>query len=144
MTITTAPPGVRVGRWQFPGGRAAVAHARRTVHRALRGWGLGPAAGDLADHLAPLVQRLAARTGGRGRGHVHLRLELRPTDRLVLGEVHADVPDAPEPEGPASADERDRGIIALTYGRRPARDGTATWYTHAFTWWQPGTVPADR
>ncbi|REE97338.1 hypothetical protein [Thermomonospora umbrina] len=134
---------VRIGRWELPSGRAAAAQARRTVRNTLDRWGLGPAAGDLIQHLTPLVQQLATRAAARGGVPIGLRLELRPSDRLLLGEVHT-AGDPAEPDDPSPADKVDRGLIALTYGRRPARDGTAVWYTHAFTWWQPGVVIADR
>ncbi|TDB99277.1 hypothetical protein [Actinomadura sp. 7K534] len=126
--------GLRVARCRLPGGRAAAGQVRRTVHGALHGWGLGPVAGDLTDHLTALVQEFLARTASRARGPIDLRLELRASARLLLGEIHNAAPE-PVPEAPG------RGIVALTYGRRPARDGTR--YIHSFTWWHQDAATAD-
>ncbi|TDC70959.1 hypothetical protein E1200_03655 [Actinomadura sp. GC306] len=128
-------PGPRIARCRLPGGRAATGQIRRTVHGALRGWGLGPLAGDLTDQLTALVQELLARTASRPRGPIDLRLELRASARLLLGEIHHAAPD-PAPESPG------RGIVALTYGRRPARDGVR--YVHSFTWWHQDALTADH
>ncbi|MFG2002140.1 hypothetical protein ACGFNU_23610 [Spirillospora sp. NPDC048911] len=124
-----------IGRWQLPDGRSTAAHARRTIHAALRRWGLGPAADTLTNQMASLLQDLTTRVPTRGP--LELRLELRAADRLLLGEIQSTAPDERFPTG-----NRGRSIIALTYGHRPARNGTVTWYTHAFTWSLPGGVPA--
>ncbi|KAB2340620.1 hypothetical protein [Actinomadura rudentiformis] len=134
----------RTGRWQLPSERSAAAHARRTIHAALQRWGLGPAADTLTSQLASLIQDLSTRSAVRVPALIDLRLELRAADRLLLGEVQASTPDRPGPADQTSAGKGGRGIIALTYGRRLARNGTATWYTHAFTWWQPNTITTDR
>src|SRR5690606_40275331 len=61
---------------------------RRRVHGALRGWGLGPVAADLTDHLATLVHEFRTRTATtRVRCPIDLRLELRASARLLLGEI---------------------------------------------------------
>lgn len=136
-------PVLRIGRWQLPAGRAATAQARRTVHGALRRWGLGPAAGDLTDHMTAVVQEFLARTATRAREPIHLRLELRASARLLLGEIYNAFPTPLESAHRALDRGPGRGIVALTYGRRPARDGR--WYIHSFTWWQPDAAfPADR
>ncbi|XVQ11596.1 hypothetical protein ACQP1W_03160 [Spirillospora sp. CA-255316] len=140
-----APP--CIGRWHLPSGRAATAHARRAIHTALRRWGLGPAADALAHQVVSLIQELPGHSAARSPGPIDLRLELRPADRLLLGEIQAAAPDRlgrddPTPGG--RPDEPCRSIIALTYGHRPARNGTATWYTHAFTWYRPDANSTER
>ncbi|XRQ06604.1 hypothetical protein ACN3XK_60395 [Actinomadura welshii] len=128
-------PGLRVARCRLPGGRTATGQFRRTVHGALRGWGLGPVAGDLTDHLTTLVQEFLARTAARTRGPIDLRLELRESARLLLGEIRNAAPE-PAQEAPG------RGIVALTYGRRPARNGVR--YIHSFTWWHQDAITTAR
>ncbi|WUH99829.1 hypothetical protein OHR68_41140 [Spirillospora sp. NBC_00431] len=135
-------PALRTGRWQLPGGRATSRKARRAFRRALRRWGLGSAADDLADQLATLVQDVLARSPMRGRGAFDLRLELRASARMLLGEIH------PLPGRPGAGDQADggaggRGIIVLTYGRRPDRGGAGTRYVHRFTWWRTDTATRD-
>lgn len=137
-----APPTPQTGRWQLPSGRSAAAHARRTIHAALQRWGLGPAAEALTNQVTALIQELSARPATRKRGPIDLRLELRAADRLLLGEIHDTTHDETGPDD--RHPEPRRGIIALTYGRRLARNGTATWYTHAFTWYQPDANTTDR
>ncbi|WP_067792625.1 hypothetical protein [Actinomadura formosensis] len=129
-----AYPGLRTGRWRLPAGQV-----RRAVHDALRTWGLGPAAGDLSDQLTALVQDLLTRAAARGP--VDLRLELRASARLLLGEIRDA---APAPSGAAGrpSDHADgHGIIALTYGRRPSRKRVR--YIHSFAWWQQDAI-ADQ
>ncbi|XRQ09819.1 hypothetical protein ACN3XK_02625 [Actinomadura welshii] len=121
---------VRIGRLQVPGGLSATKQIRRTARGVLRRWGLGPAAGELTDQLTALVQEFIARPAVRGRGPIQLRLELRASARLLLGEIHHL---SPSPAG--------RGVVALTYGRR-SRDGIR--YIHSFMWWQPDATPTDR
>ncbi|MGK5558324.1 hypothetical protein ACSNOI_42665, partial [Actinomadura kijaniata] len=65
-------------------------------------------------------------------------------DRLLLGELHKATPDRTGSGDRIPAGEGERTVIALTYGHRPARNGTATWYTHAFTWTRPDRVATDR
>jgi hypothetical protein len=137
----SAPP---ASRWQLPSGRPAAAHARRAIHTTLKRWGLGPAADALTHQVAALIQELPARNAARGPDPIDLRLELRAADRLLLGEIQSTTSDRPGSGDQTSNGHSGRGIIALTYGRRPARDGTTTWYTHAFTWWQPDTITTDR
>ncbi|MGH3243411.1 MAG: hypothetical protein ACRDNL_23740, partial [Spirillospora sp.] len=60
-------PPLRTGRWRLPGGHATGRKARRSIRRALRRWGLGSAADDLADQFATLVQDVLARSPMRGR-----------------------------------------------------------------------------
>ncbi|MDL4815261.1 hypothetical protein [Actinomadura opuntiae] len=134
-----ARPGLRTGRWRLPAGRAAAGQVRRVVHDALRTWGLGPAAGELSDHLTALVQDLLTRAAARGP--VDLRLELRASARLLLGEIRDA---APAPSGAAdrpSGHADGHGIFALTYGRRPSRKRVR--YIHSFAWWQQDPV-TDR
>jgi hypothetical protein len=140
----TAPPALRTGRWQLPGGRSADAHARRTIRTALRRWGLGPAADALAHQVAALIQDPSTRFAVRGLGPIDLRLELHPADRLLLGEIQGTSPGRPGPHDRTPTGTGARSIIALTYGCRPARNGTATWYTHAFTWCQPNAITTNR
>ncbi|GAA2428172.1 hypothetical protein GCM10010191_46460 [Actinomadura vinacea] len=141
-----APPALRTGRWRLPGGRSATAHTRRAIHTALRRWGLGPAADALAHQVVSLIQESPTRSAAHSHGPIDLRLELRPADRLLLGEIQAATPDrlVPDDPTPAGRPEPRRSIIALTYGHRPARNGTATWYTHAFTWYQSDANSTDR
>src|SRR5690606_39140948 len=104
---------------------------RRRVHGALRGWGLGPVAADLTDHLATLVHEFRTRTATtRVRCPIDLRLELRASARLLLGEIRNAAP-------PSDLGLRAplHGLVALTYGRRPMRNGVR--YIHSFAWWQP-------
>jgi len=127
--------GPRNGRWQIPGGggRTAAAHARRALHDALERWGLGQAAGDVVS----LVNQLVSNAAMRGHGPLDLRLELRESARLLLGEIRAAVPSARETHDQISP-FGDAGVaciaLAVTYGRRAGRDGADVWYTHAFTW----------
>lgn len=134
-------PDVRTGRWQVPGGRAATKEIRRTVRGVLRSWGLGPAVGEFTDHLTALVQEFLARAAGRGDGPIQLRLELRASARLLLGEVHHLPPD-PAGRGYQARDGAvGRGLVALTYGRR-SRNGIR--YVHSFMWWQQDATPTVR
>ncbi|MFB4320486.1 hypothetical protein [Actinomadura sp. 21ATH] len=141
-----APAALRTGRWRLPppAGARRAAHARRTVHAALRRWGLGPAADTLAQRVVALVQEMTARPAARRYGPIDLHLELRPTDRLLLAEIRGAAPALPESADRPPAIGDGRSIIALTYGHRPARNGIATWYTHAFTWQRPGADTADH
>ncbi|MFB4299690.1 hypothetical protein [Actinomadura sp. NTSP31] len=131
-----ARPGLRTGRWRLPAGRAAAGQVRGTVRDALRAWGLGSAAGDLSDQLTALVQDHLTRAAARGP--IDLRLELRASARLLLGEIRAAATAPPGAQSgaagrpPGHADGR--GIIALTYGRRPSRERVR--YIHSFAWWQ--------
>ncbi|MFC5747544.1 hypothetical protein [Actinomadura rugatobispora] len=138
------PPAPPAGRWRLPSGRPAAAHARHAIHTTLKRWGLGPAADALTHQVAALIQELCARTAARDPGPIDLRLELRAADRLLLGEIQSTTPGRPGPGDQTPTGQSGRGIIALTYGHRPARNGTTTWYTHAFTWWQPDTITTDR
>jgi hypothetical protein len=141
-----ARPGLRTGEWRLPAGRAAAGQLRRTVRDALRAWGLGSAAADLSDQLTALLQDLLTHAA---HGPVDLRLELRASARLLLGEVRAAASAPPRtPSGAAGhpPDQADghadgHGIIALTYGRRPSRRRVR--YVHSFAWWQRGPA-ADR
>ncbi len=117
-------------------------HTRQAIHHALQSWGVGSAAGDLTDHLTTLVHDVLARANVRGRGQVELRLELRASARLLLGEVRNAAPSRPGSGDRAVSDGDGHGIIALTYGRRPTRDGIG--YIHSFTWWQPGAITANQ
>ncbi|MFI0446993.1 hypothetical protein [Actinomadura sp. 6N118] len=141
-----ASPTPHTGRWRLPSGRSATAHVRRTIHAALQRWGLGSAADTLTNQMTALIQELSTRFAASGSGPLDLRLELRTADRLLLGEIHDTTRDRSEPDDRTLArhPEPRRGIIALTYGRRPARNGTATWYTHTFTWFQPDELTTDR
>jgi len=130
-------PALRIARWRLQGGHAAARQVRRRVHGALRGWGLGPVAGDLTDHLTTLVQEFLTRTASRARGPIDLRLELRESARLLLGEIR-NASAVPSEFGQRALGH---GIVALTYGRRPLRDGSR--YIHSFAWWQPSTATAD-
>ncbi|NKZ02260.1 hypothetical protein [Actinomadura latina] len=132
---TTLEPQLLAGRWQLPGGRVAVGNVRGIIRGALQSWGLGPAAGSLTDRVAPLVQDLVARTATRCRGPLVLRLELHQPARLLLGEIHDSAADRAGRDGPGSH----LAAIAVTYGRRRAAGGAASWYTHAFVW---PTLPA--
>lgn len=128
---------LRTGRWQWPGGNPVAEPVRDAIRDALRRWGLGPVAGELTDRLTTLVQELLAHSGRRGRGSIDMRLELRASARLLLGEVHH------TPFSAGGAVDRPtgggRGIIAVTYGRRPAREGTG--YVRSFAWWRPEEAP---
>lgn len=127
--VDAARPGLRTGRWRLPAGRAAAGQVRRTVRDALRAWGLGSAAADLSDQLTALVQDLLARAAAEGP--VDLRLELRASARLLVGEIRAAASGAAD----RPSDHADgRGIIALTYGRRRSRRRVR--YIHSFAWWQ--------
>lgn len=127
---------LRTGRWQWPGGSLASEPVRDTIRDALRRWGLGPVAGELTDRLTTLVQELLAHSGRRGRGSIDMRLELRAPARLLLGEVHhTPLPAGGARDRPAGG----RGIIAVTYGRRPAREGTE--YVRSFSWWRSEEAP---
>ena len=97
-------------------------------------------AGDLTDHLTTLVQEFLTRTASRARGPIDLRLELRESARLLLGEIR-NASAVPSEFGQRALGH---GIVALTYGRRPLRDGSR--YIHSFAWWQPARPPptADR
>ncbi|TMQ93289.1 hypothetical protein ETD83_25765 [Actinomadura soli] len=147
------PPALRIGRWRLrtgrrrlPGGRAAAVPSGRKVRRAfrrtLRRWGLGSAADELADHLTALVQDVLARSPMRGRGAIDLRLELRASARMLLGEIHP-LPARPGARDPAGGGTGGRGIIVLTYGRRPGRGGAAIRYVHRFTWWRTDSIITD-
>lgn len=133
-TVTTHPS----RHWQLPNSRAAISQARRAIHSALQEWGLSHTAGEVADHVAPLIRQLNATS----RGPLDLRLELRRSAQLLLGEIRRIGLTPPEPGSRSPGDNGDRGIVAVTYGRRPARDGTTTWYTHAFIWQRPEGNPA--
>ncbi|MEV4673858.1 MULTISPECIES: hypothetical protein [Actinomadura] len=136
MSTVPAPaipePALHIGRWQLPGGRTAAGNVRGIVRGALQSWGLGPAAGSLSDRVAPLVQDVVARAATRCRGPLVLRLELHQPARLLLGEIHDSAADRSGPGAHLAA-------IAVTYGRRLGRGGSAAWYTHAFVW---PTAPA--
>ncbi|MFI0409456.1 hypothetical protein [Actinomadura sp. 3N508] len=149
-------PVLRTGRWRLrtarrmlPGGRVAAAapdrKVRRAFRRALRRWGLGSAADELADQLTALLQDVLARSPMRGRGAFDLRLELRASARMLLGEIHPlpARPGAGKAGDPAEGGAGGRGIIVLTYGRRPDRGGTHTRYVHRFTWWRTDSVTTD-
>ncbi|MFI0372184.1 hypothetical protein ACH35V_30345 [Actinomadura sp. 1N219] len=138
----TPRPALRTGRWQLPTGRATGRRARRAYRRALRRWGLGSAADELADQLTALVQDVLARSPMRGRGAIDLRLELRASARMLLGEIH------PLPARPGAGDQAEggaggRGIIVITYGRRPGRRGAGARYVHRFTWWRTDSITTD-
>ncbi|MFI0480226.1 hypothetical protein [Actinomadura sp. 9N215] len=135
-------PALRTGRWQLPGGRATGRKSRRAIRRALRRWGLGAAADDLADQLTALVQDVLARSPMRGRGTIDLRLELRASARMLLGEIHP-LPARTGTGGTADGGAGGRGIIVLTYGRRPDRGGAGVRYVHRFTWWRTDGVATD-
>lgn len=134
-----ARPGLRTGRWRLPAGRAAAGQVSRTVRDALRAWGLGSAAGDLSDQLTVLVQDLLTRAAAHGP--VDLRLELRASARLLLGEIRAAASAPPGAAGHPSGHADGHGVIALTYGRRPSRGRVR--YIHSFAWWQRDPA-ADR
>ncbi|GAA2636998.1 hypothetical protein SMC26_15820 [Actinomadura fulvescens] len=123
----TTVPTHRSRDWQLPNGRAAISQARKAVHNALQEWGLGHTAGEVADHLTQLMNQLNATS----RGPFDLRLELRQSARLLLGEIRRRSPAPPDSGG-----ESGHGIVAVTYGKRTTRDG-ARWYTHAFSWSPP-------
>lgn len=128
---TTARSGLRTGRWRLAHGRAAAACTRRLIPGVLRGWGLGPVVGQ----MVPLIEELVAGAAGRGRDPLDLRLELRGSVGLLLGEVHS-APSAPGDLTPAHRERRMARIsaVAITYGRRPGPGGIAAWYAHCFTW----------
>lgn len=130
-------PALRIARWRLQGGHAAARQVRRRVHGALRGWGLGPVAGDLTDHLTTLVQegrRDLRRAGGR------LRLD---------GRVAA--------SSPSGASARRRADVRWPWGsrsttstRRPSWASAAAafavvavlptppfWFTHAMVYIRP-------
>lgn len=141
MTIVPAPgaprPVPHTGRWQLPSGRAAAGHVRSIVQSALHVWELGPATASLTDRLAPLLQELVARTAARRRESLILRLELHKPTRLLLGEI-LQTTAGPSGDRDAADGEGGRGshiaAIAVTYGRRPARNDSGAWYAHAFVW----------
>ncbi|MBT2211703.1 hypothetical protein [Actinomadura sp. NEAU-AAG7] len=139
-----ADPGaaLHTGRWRLPSGRAMTKHTRQAIHHTLQSWGVGSAAGDLTDHLTALVHDVLARANVRGWGPIELRLELRASARLLLTEVRDAAPSLPGSGERGAPGGDGHGIIALTYGRRPARDGIR--YIHSFTWWQPGAIAANR
>ncbi|MEV4005759.1 hypothetical protein [Actinomadura sp. NPDC049753] len=132
-THDTPRPALHSGRWPLPSGRAAAASVRGIVQGALHVWGLGPAAANLTDRLAPLIQDAVARAGALRGGSLVLRLELHEPVRLLLGEIL-------RPGGEA---ERGRNVaaIAVTYGRRPVRGDAGAWYAHVFVW-PPAPGPA--
>ncbi|WP_412520923.1 hypothetical protein K8Z49_23335 [Actinomadura madurae] len=133
---------LRTARWQLPGGHAATGQVRRKVHDALRRWGLGPAAGDLTDHLTALVHEFLTRAATRARGPIDLRLEFRASARLLLSEIHS-LSSGPAERGHQGCDDTGgSGVVALTYGQRGSRNGIR--YIHSFTWWRPDSVPAAR
>lgn len=134
-TVTTH----RIRHWQLPSGRAAISQARRAIHNALQEWGLSHTAGQVVEHVTPLIRQLNATS----RGPLNLRLELRQSARLLLGEIRRTTPAPPEPDGHSPSGHSDPSIIAVTYGQRPTRDGT-TWYTHAFTWSQPESTASGH
>jgi hypothetical protein len=134
----TTVPTHRSRHWQLPNGRAAISQARRAIENALRDWGLSHTADEVADHVAPLIHQLNATS----RGSLELRLELRRSARLLLGEISRTNPAPPVPGSNSPAGKSVRGIVAITYGRRAGRDGTAGRYTHAFIWPRPNETSA--
>ncbi|GAA3942278.1 hypothetical protein GCM10023085_25060 [Actinomadura viridis] len=131
-TLAPEPPTVHTGLWRLPAGRRMVTRIRRAIRTALRRWGLGPEAKPLAQHVVSLTKELAPQPADRTHGPLDLRLELRPTHRLLLVQLHT-----PDHDKPPRTDANDHRIIAITYGYRPTRYGPGTLYTHTFTWRRP-------
>ncbi|SEG24831.1 hypothetical protein SAMN04489712_10474 [Thermomonospora echinospora] len=133
-TCTPARSGLRTGRWRMPRGQTAAAYTRRLIPGVLRGWGLGPVAGQ----VVPLIEELVARAAARGHGPIDVRLEFRKSIHLLLGEIR-DVLPAPSEPGNLTPSREDghsahATAVAITYGRRPGPGGIAAWYAHCFTW----------
>lgn len=130
-TCTPARSGLRTGRWRMPRGQTAAAYTRRLIPGVLRGWGLGPVAGQ----VVPLIEELVVGAVARGRDPIDLRLELRRSVCLLLGEIRS-APFGPDDLAPARQEGRTAHItaLAITYGRRPGPGGIAAWYAHCFTW----------